>query len=352
MATAPGNVHFTYAQLESIWIQAGGSRQAAPMAAAIAMAESGGNSTAYLVDSNGSTDRGLWQINSVHGAQSTFDIMGNARAAVAISSNGSNWRPWTTYNTGAYRQYLQGGVAPDNNVPINATNAAAARPGGTGNQAQLTSQQLITCGSCINPSNWACCFFGNAANSIAGPILSTIVNQVLDPIVTAIVGIIGMTSGGTLMLLGMFLVFKSTETGQQVIGGATQLAGMFAGPEGAAMTGGERAALITQQTARERAAARQTLQGTTAAAQRASQQERIAARERAATRSTRTRVTRTQEGNVTTYTTTREQINGEAQEYRAREQGRNPYPRAIEAQAGPAVRGGRPTGTYTRRTRT
>ena len=33
----------------------------------------------------------------------TYNPMGNAKAALAISSNGTNWRPWTTYVTGAYR---------------------------------------------------------------------------------------------------------------------------------------------------------------------------------------------------------------------------------------------------------
>ena len=35
-------------------------------------------------------------------AQATFNPMGNAKAAIAISSNGRNWRPWTTDVTGAY----------------------------------------------------------------------------------------------------------------------------------------------------------------------------------------------------------------------------------------------------------
>lgn len=86
---------YTEAQLESLWIQAGGDPNHAAEAAAIALAESGGNSLATNNgNSNGSVDRGLWQINSVHGSQSTFDPLANARAAVAISDNGTNWRPW------------------------------------------------------------------------------------------------------------------------------------------------------------------------------------------------------------------------------------------------------------------
>ena len=49
------------------------------------MAESGGRQ--YATDTNGgaSTDRGYWQINSVHGGLSTYDAAGNARSAVQIS---------------------------------------------------------------------------------------------------------------------------------------------------------------------------------------------------------------------------------------------------------------------------
>lgn len=105
---APTNAkHYTYKQLEQLWVQAGGNPKYAAIAAAIAEAESSGNAGATNNDSNGSTDRGLWQINSSHGSQSTYDPLANARAAVAISSNGSNWSPWTTYKTGAYRKYLQ-----------------------------------------------------------------------------------------------------------------------------------------------------------------------------------------------------------------------------------------------------
>ena len=73
------------------------------MAAEIAMAESGGHQ--YATDLNGgrSTDRGYWQINSVHGALSTYDAEGNARAAVQISDNGRDWSPWVTFNSGAYQ---------------------------------------------------------------------------------------------------------------------------------------------------------------------------------------------------------------------------------------------------------
>ncbi len=91
------------AGLERLWEQAGGSRSAAFTAAEIAMAESAGRQYAVNTNRGQSTDRGYWQINSVHGSQSTYDAYGNARSAVLISSDGRNWSPWVTYNSGAYR---------------------------------------------------------------------------------------------------------------------------------------------------------------------------------------------------------------------------------------------------------
>jgi hypothetical protein len=66
------------------------------------MAESSGQQYAAMHNTDGSTDRGYWQINSVHGAQSTYSAYANARSAVQISADGSDWSPWVTYNTGAY----------------------------------------------------------------------------------------------------------------------------------------------------------------------------------------------------------------------------------------------------------
>ena len=98
--------NYSVSQLEQLWTASGGASGKAAMAAAIAMAESGGNPNATDYDSNGSVDRGLWQINSIHGAQSTFDPTGNAQAAIMISANGSDWSPWVTFQTGAYKKYL------------------------------------------------------------------------------------------------------------------------------------------------------------------------------------------------------------------------------------------------------
>lgn len=90
------------AQLEALWQEAGGSPSAAFTAAEVARAESGGRQYATNSNTNGSTDMGYWQINNyAHPGMGTFDPLANARAAVAISSDGTNWEPWVTYRHGA-----------------------------------------------------------------------------------------------------------------------------------------------------------------------------------------------------------------------------------------------------------
>ena len=85
--------------LEALWEAAGGSHAKAFVAAEIAMAESGGRQYAL----SPTNDYGYWQINGSHGpAMATFDPIGNAKAAIAISRDGTDWYPWTTYTSGAY----------------------------------------------------------------------------------------------------------------------------------------------------------------------------------------------------------------------------------------------------------
>jgi hypothetical protein len=84
--------------LEQLWTSAGGNPSDAFMAAEIAEAESGGNQYAL----SPTDDYGYWQINASNGALATFNASGNARSAITLSDDGSNWNAWTTYRTGAY----------------------------------------------------------------------------------------------------------------------------------------------------------------------------------------------------------------------------------------------------------
>jgi LysM repeat protein len=84
--------------LEQLWTSAGGNPADAFMAAEIAMAESGGDQYAL----SPTDDYGYWQINASNGALATYNAYGNARSAIILSDDGTNWNPWTTYRTGAY----------------------------------------------------------------------------------------------------------------------------------------------------------------------------------------------------------------------------------------------------------
>ena len=79
-------------------------------AVAIAIAESGLNPNATNVNTDGSVDRGLWQINNAAHPDvsdgSAFDPVTAAQDMLSISDGGTNWNPWVTYQTGAYLQYL------------------------------------------------------------------------------------------------------------------------------------------------------------------------------------------------------------------------------------------------------
>lgn len=105
MAAGQGTSSYSKRDLMNLWVQAGGSPAKAGLAASIALAESSGRVSARNQNTNGTVDRGLWQINSIHGDKSTFDPMANARAAVALSNDGASFHPWVTYNTGAYKKY-------------------------------------------------------------------------------------------------------------------------------------------------------------------------------------------------------------------------------------------------------
>lgn len=106
----------TYSQLEGVWIQNGGSTSLAPVMAAIALAESGGNPSARNDKDNGGTQSsfGLWQISTgTHNppASNWSDPNENARLAVGKYKS-QGLRAWGTYTSGAYTRFLANGVPP------------------------------------------------------------------------------------------------------------------------------------------------------------------------------------------------------------------------------------------------
>ena len=80
------------------------------VAVAVEWAEAGGNTDAKHVNTDGSIDRGLWQINSrwhpeVTDAQA-YDANASTDAAYRISFGGTVWTPWAVFNNGAYTRWI------------------------------------------------------------------------------------------------------------------------------------------------------------------------------------------------------------------------------------------------------
>jgi lysozyme-like protein len=92
-------------------------------AIAIAMAESGGNPRAHNTRPPDNS-YGLWQINmygnlgpqrraqfGIASDDALFDPMTNAKAMMAISGGGKNWKPWSTYKGARYYIFLPNATA-------------------------------------------------------------------------------------------------------------------------------------------------------------------------------------------------------------------------------------------------
>lgn len=97
--------------------KAGFTGEGLVIATAIALAESGGNTEAQGQNGptdgcpNGSLDRGLFQINNCYHPDVSdlcaYNPQCNADKAYAISNNGVNFHPWSTFLNGAYLQHME-----------------------------------------------------------------------------------------------------------------------------------------------------------------------------------------------------------------------------------------------------
>ena len=161
-------------QLVDILRGAGFKGDALRTAYAIAMAESGGNPRG-LNDTRPDLSYGLFQVNMIDrlgpsrrqqfglsSNEDLYDPATNARAAYAISGGGTNWKPWTTYTSGAYRKYLDGQQAaavsqdqPAADAGRGTTVATTAAPQASDPRTRLASMLLSRSmqrrGSTISP---------------------------------------------------------------------------------------------------------------------------------------------------------------------------------------------------------
>lgn len=110
---------------------AGVSGQNVSIATAIALAESGGvTDVQSKPNTNGTVDLGLWQINSVHqdllNNADWRDPAQNAKMMFSISSGGTNWKPWSTFTSGAYLAHLSAANSAVPDTSVNAVDTASS----------------------------------------------------------------------------------------------------------------------------------------------------------------------------------------------------------------------------------
>jgi hypothetical protein len=77
---------------------------------AICQAESGGNTNATNYNYNGTTDRGVLQVNSSHAYMVNGDLNSLYDPAVNISIAyriwlGQSYQAWSSYNSGSYERF-------------------------------------------------------------------------------------------------------------------------------------------------------------------------------------------------------------------------------------------------------
>lgn len=190
---------YTFEQLKSLWTMYGGPPEVANVAAAIALAESGGRSDATNTsNSNGSIDRGLWQINSVHGADSSYDIATNVRAAVRLYKSKNNFSDWTVFKSGAYKKFLNGN--PDVSTGGSATNIGIDIP----NPLDALRDIADRIGTIIKAGEW----FADVRNVIR--------------IVQVMIGGALLLVGISILNVGLTLKTADTPAGKAVISAVTK----------------------------------------------------------------------------------------------------------------------------------
>lgn len=217
---------YTYAQLEGLWINAGGSTADAPIMAAIAMAESAGCSAAF----NPSGASGLWQVecpvNSQYipgGCGNAFNAQDNAKAAVAIRK-AQGLTAWSTYTNGAYKAFVNNGTTP---AGINSTGSTTSSTGGGNTDTCIGGIPSIGLGPISTPG---LCFFSKTN-------------------ARALIGGLTIAAGGSILVVGLSVLtvgaFASTKAGKaagKVVGTAGEAAGVAAAvagfPEVGAVVGG------------------------------------------------------------------------------------------------------------------
>lgn len=184
---------YSYAQLETLWLDTAKGTQYATQAwaelmAAIAMAESSGKSDAY----NPSGATGLWQIlgavNASDQSQLTDPTVNAHEALLKLQSQGLG--AWVTYTSGAYKQFLSG-VSP----------ASLPTTGGS-NSGNTSTTASLGLGGILSVPKEITTFFDDA-NSFVTKLM-----WIVQPSHWLRIGAFAL---GILLLFGAVIVFTKTD---------------------------------------------------------------------------------------------------------------------------------------------
>lgn len=248
----------SYQAIESLWTSAGGSKELAPVMAAIAIAESGGRPSA-LNDTPPDYSVGLWQINYygslLPGRSREFGSpqallaspAAQARAAVAIERQ-QGLGAWTTYTSGAYRKYLNG---------ADYSGGGSDTSGASGTGSDPTAQQALSIDSSRPPN----CLFGFGLPAFGYVCLLTY-GQARALLGGLLLVAGGVVSAGGLIILTSYGVKRSGLL-EQVGAAAGVVPGggkVAAGAQRASnqINSGGKGALAKQEAAKKQAAAKKT----------------------------------------------------------------------------------------------
>jgi hypothetical protein len=183
-------VSFSQSEVYTFALHAGMSTQKSRIAAAIAMAESGGDPNAHNTNAEtGDNSYGIWQINmkgklgperrsefGLKNNEALYDPKTNARVMAELSLYGHNFKPWTTYKNGKYKAYLDNPVEKTSNSTVDTIKSIPGVGAATDAAQALARSSEVLAKSAVwlsNPQNWTRVAFvvGGGVVAVAGIVM-------------------------------------------------------------------------------------------------------------------------------------------------------------------------------------
>lgn len=204
----------TQTELYSLALAQGLTPARARIAAAVGMAESGGNAQAHNTNAGtGDNSYGYWQINmlgkmgperlilfGIKSNDELFDGQTNARAMRILSANGQDFSPWSAYKNGSYKGFLNVPVTDQTKDPawkdiLKALSPAYAIGSSVGGVSGTVSDVGQGIGSAVDTLNKGARWVSNAENWVR----------------------VGYVVGGSAMIIvGLVMMIQSTSLGSAI----------------------------------------------------------------------------------------------------------------------------------------